>query len=96
MLEKIRTMKGTLYRSQDGIWFVRGVVNSTDTPALEVINDFPLHPYDETDYEYEYTMTRSVGFIPKDIEFEISESRNAISEDDGPPKYITIKYAKLK
>lgn len=89
-------MKGTLYRSQDGIWFVRGITNSTDTPALEIVNEFLLHPYDETDYEYEYTMTRSIGFIPKDIEFEVSESRNAVSTSDGPPRYVTIKYAKLK
>lgn len=89
-------MKGTLYRSNNGIWFVRRITGSADTPTLEVVNEFLLHPHDETDYEYEYVMTRSVGFIPKDVEFEISESVNLVSHDDAPPKHITIKYAKLK
>lgn len=88
-------MTGTLYRSQDGIWFVRSVGKSKDTPTLDTVEDYLLHPYDETDYDYEYTMTHSVGFIPKDVKFEVSESIHFISQSDEPPRSVTIRYAKL-
>lgn len=89
-------MKGILLRSDSGVWYVRTITTSKDTPTLQTIEKYPLHPHDETDYEYEFVMTKSVGFISKDVEFEISESYSLVSENDSPPRQVTIKYAKLK
>lgn len=89
-------MNGVLLRSDSGVWYVRTIVTSKDTPTLQTIEKYPLHPHDETDYEYEFVMTKSIGFLAKDVEFEISESYSLVSENDSPPRQVTIKYAKLK
>jgi len=80
-------MNGTLLRSDAGIWYVRRVTASKDVPTLDVIEKFPLHPSDKLDPE---------GFISEDVEFEIVETLNFISEGDEPARQKTIKYAKLK
>ena len=79
-------MKGTLLRSDGGLWYVRRVTASKDVPTLDVIDKFPLHPSDKINPE---------GFISKDIEFEIIEMLNFISEGDEPARQKSIKYAKL-
>lgn len=89
-------MNGVLLRSDSGVWYVRTITISKDTPTLQTIQKYPLHPHDETDYEYEFVMTKSIGFIAKDVEFEITEMINFISEGDEPARQKTIKYAKLK
>ena len=79
-------MNGTLLRSDAGVWYVRRVTASKDVPTLDVIEKFPLHPSSKPNEE----------FISKDIEFEIVETLNFISEGDEPARQKTIKYAKIK
>jgi hypothetical protein len=83
-------MTGTLLRSDAGVWYVRRITESKDTPSLQTIEKFPLYPADEI-YFSKYT-----GSISIDIEFEITESLNFISKGDEPANHKTVKYAKIK
>lgn len=80
-------MKGTLLRSDAGLWYVRRVTASKDAPTLDIIEKFPLYPSIHLEPE---------GFISRDVEFEIVETLNFISNGDGPARQKTIRYAQIK
>lgn len=85
-------MEGTLHKSEDGVWYVRRITSSKDTPNLDVIEKFPLHPHDKTDCEYKYFGTN----LPVHVEFDIVNYTNITSKENEPPRHKTYKYAKLK
>ena len=90
-------MTGTLHRTLEGIWYVRHVTESKATPILEVIDTFLLHPWDANEKEYEYNLIKAAGYISHDVEFEITEQIDYVSQKSyDPPRPIVTKYAKLR
>ena len=69
ILRKTTQISGLLLRSEDGVWYVRRIVKSKDTPALDIIEKIPLHPLDSQIKELDH----KTSYIPHQIEFKIEE-----------------------